>query len=376
MKQAMSTVTTTDVLAPTSWRGLLKKLGRDARMLLVINTGCALIGNYVLHIAGGLWENWVFSMCIGTLAFLIINSSSYLIWGETRLHRPAYYLLCLAAAPIALFGGNNLASWLFGYPLLGLAAYRSAFGLGTLGFTVVVSLLTSWFYWNRSRVAQLIAAAETEKARSAAIEKQALQAQLQLLQAQIEPHMLFNTLANLQILISVDQTRDQHMLEQLIQFLRASLSASRAEQATLQQEFRLIRAYLELMAIRMGKRLSYTLELPDHLQDVKVAPMLLQPLVENAIKHGLEPKMEGGAISVQVVAEPGALRLRVADTGLGLAFDYEDKLAFAAEQEGGHVGNANIRDRIVALYGSQAALTLSANEPCGTIAELHLPLSL
>jgi sensor histidine kinase YesM len=335
-----------------------------------------LIGNYVIHIAGGLWENWVFSMCIGTLAYLIINGSSYLLWRETRLHRPAYYLLCLVAAPIALFGGVNLASLFFGYPLLSPAVYRSAFGVATLGFTLVVSLLTSWFFWNRGRVAQLIANAEAEKARSAAIEKQALQAQLQLLQAQIEPHMLFNTLANLQILISVDPSRAQHMLEQLIQFLRASLSASRSEQATLQQEFGLIRAYLELMAIRMGKRLSYTLDLPDHLQEVKIAPMLLQPLVENAIKHGLEPKMEGGVIAVQAMTESGALRLRVADTGLGLAFDYEEKLARAAEQAGSHVGNANIRDRIVALYGSQATLTLRANEPCGTIAELHFPFSL
>jgi len=210
----------------------------------------------------------------------------------------------------------------------------------------------------------LQAQAEAEKARAASIEKQAMQAQLQLLQAQIEPHMLFNTLANLQGLISVDAPRAQHMLDQLILYLRATLSSSRAEKTTLSHEFSLMEAYLDLMSVRMGKRLSFTLQLPHALEDVLIPPMLLQPLIENAIKHGLEPKIDGGHIDVRATLEQGMLRLSIADTGLGLG---------VSPARGTQVGLANVRERLLALYGTSASLLLLANPSDGTIAQLDLP---
>ena len=200
-----------------------------------------------------------------------------------------------------------------------------------------------------------------------------MQAQLQMLQAQIEPHMLFNTLANLQGLIAIDPPRAQHMLAQLIVYLRNTLSSSRSEQTTLKQEFTLMQAYLELLAIRMGKRLQYTLDLPDDLQQTPIAPMLLQPLVENAIKHGLEPKMEGGSIHVVAERQGSQLHLKVIDTGLGLPFNYDDSKN--ASSAANNIGNANIRERLQALYGPLASLSLQANQPEGAIAHLSIPIN-
>ncbi|HTD06332.1 sensor histidine kinase, partial [Undibacterium sp.] len=273
-------------------RAFLTKLRNDFLIVTVINVLCGIVITDMVRNSGGIVENIVFSMCIGYSAFLLINGSASLIWGGRKPYRPVYYLLCLVAAPIAFFIGMNLGSLIYGYPLRSISLQRNPFGAGTFVFTIVVCLLATWFFWSKGKVAELTAAAEAEKARTAAIEKQAMQAQLQLLQAQIEPHMLFNTLANLQTLISMDPDKAQHMLDQLIQYLRATLSSSRADQTSLRQEFTLIEAYLELMSIRMGKRLSYTLDLPEELQELKIPPMLLQPLVENAIKHGVEPKME------------------------------------------------------------------------------------
>lgn len=351
----------------------LARLRDDFLTVTAINILCGTVLTYLLHNGGGFVENIVFSMCIGYSAFLLIDSAVYLIWGTRKPYRPMYYLVCLLAAPVAYFVGSNIGLMIYGYPLKSFASAQSQFGLGTLIFTVVVCLVTTWFFWNKGRMAELTAAAETEKARTAAIEKQAMQAQLQLLQAQIEPHMLFNTLANLQTLISMDADKAQHMLDQLIQYLRATLSSSRADQTSLQQEFTLIKAYLELMSIRMGKRLSYSLDLPADLQAKKIPPMLLQPLVENAIKHGVEPKMEGGNIHVTAREENAVLYLEVSDTGLGLPFDYSESVKAEPSPDGNHIGNANVRDRILAIYGPSASFTLKANQPAGVIACLRLP---
>ena len=122
------------------------------------------------------------------------------------------------------------------------------------------------------------------------------EAQLRALQAQIEPHFLYNTLANVVSLIDTQPARARHMLERFIDYLRASLAASRQERATLGAEAEMIGAYLDVLGVRMGERLRYRIEMPDVLRASPIAPMLLQPLVENAISHGLEPKVEGGEI--------------------------------------------------------------------------------
>jgi signal transduction histidine kinase len=344
----------------------LRRLAIDFAFTSVFNVLIALALTYLTPLGTSFPTNLVFSLCIGTLALLLIDGGRLFLWGEEK-PRWSLFLLVAAAIPLAWFGGHALAVWLLGMPMHLSHVVDMRYTGASLIVTLLACLFGTWFFWSRGKLQYLEAQAALEKARTTAIEKQALQAQLQLLQAQIEPHMLFNTLANLQALIAFDAPRAQHMLDQLIQYLRATLAAARAPQTTLAQEFSLLQAYLELMSIRMGRRLAYGLDLPEALRDVPLPPMLLQPLVENAIRHGLEPKIDGGRIDVVARRIGVMLELTVADTGLGLDAP--------AAQPGTRLGLANVRERLHALYGEQADFTLQPNHPAGAIARLTLPMA-
>ena len=215
---------------------------------------------------------------------------------------------------------------------------------------------------NKARLAAAEAARERERTRGAELERLALDAQLRSLQAQIEPHFLFNTLANVVSLIDGAPDKARRMLERLIDLLRASLAASRSERTTLGHECALVGAYLDILRIRMGERLQYAIDLPAELAEATVPPLSLQPLVENAIKHGLEPKLAGGTVSVRARAVDGALQVDVEDDGLG--FD---------DQNGIGVGLANLRERLGAAYGERARVVVSDRAP-GTCVRLTIPL--
>jgi signal transduction histidine kinase len=345
----------------------LRRFAIDLAFTTAFNLVCAVIVTYVMRIHDSFFINLVISMCIGTLAVTFIDGGRLLLWGDCKPPRLPFFLLLIGSIPAAQYLGNMIASNILSIPAENFAAVRAKNATGFIVITVLACLSVTWFFWNRGRVEQLKADAEAEKARAAAVEKQAMQAQLQLLQAQIEPHMLFNTLANLQSLIGVDAQRAQHMLDQLIQYLRATLSSSRSDTTTLAHEFSLMQAYLGLMSVRMGTRLSYALHLPEDLRDAMVPPMLLQPLVENAIKHGLEPKIDGGHIDVHAKRESEILKLTIIDTGLGL--DVE-----SCDRTGMHVGVANVRERLQMLYGERASFALVPNTPSGVIAQLTIPL--
>ena len=194
------------------------------------------------------------------------------------------------------------------------------------------------------------------------------EARLRALQAQIEPHFLYNTLANVVSLIEVQPARARHMLERFIDYLRASLAASRQERATLGAEADMIAAYLDVLAVRMGERLRYRIEVPDELRASTIAPMLLQPLVENAIAHGLEPKVEGGEVLLRARMVDGVLQLEVSDTGVGLT-------GTVSKKPGGGVGLSNLRDRLRTMYGPGANVQLLENQPCGMTVRLLLPMN-
>lgn len=357
----------TDLLQVQDPRPLGVVLATHLAIVAVFNVVCAVVTTYVMYWGDGFRENLVFSMCIGTLAWLFIDGGRRLIWGRGMPPRLPFIGLVFAAMPVAKHLGNALAIRLQGLDPAVVAAYQSRNITADLILMVLSCVSITWFFWRRGEVALLRGTLEAEKTRAAAIEKQALQTQLQMLQAQIEPHMLFNTLANLQGLIAVDPARAQHMLDQLIQYLRATLSCSRSQTSTLGQEFALLEAYLGLMAVRMGSRLSFALDLPDDLRAQPVPPMLLQPLVENAIKHGLEPKVDGGRLDVCAARESGSLILTVADNGLGLD-------VAPTQAKGMQVGLANIRERLQALYGERAAFSLRPNTPHGVTAHITIPL--
>jgi len=196
-------------------------------------------------------------------------------------------------------------------------------------------------------------------------ERHASEARLKLLETQLEPHMMFNTLANLRALIGVDPARAQEMLDHMIAYLRATLDASRATSHPLRAEFGRLQDYLELMAIRMGPRLAYTLDLPQELAEVPVPALLLQPLVENSIKHGLEPKVEGGRIEVRARREGDRVVLEVQDSGVGTN----------GEGNGGKgFGLLQIRERLASLHGGLASLDFSTDAH-GAHARIALPLA-
>ncbi|WP_242489970.1 sensor histidine kinase [Noviherbaspirillum cavernae] len=352
--------------APLHMRALFRRLPTDLAIVTVFNVLIAVTLTYLVRTGSPLSVNLAYSLCIGTLALLFCDVPRLLLWGEGKPPRLPFFLILAIANPIAWYLGVGIATHILGIPRENFTLARARNPTGFLTFFALVSLFICWYFWNRGKLQLLAAEAATEKARTAAIEKQAMQAQLQMLQVQIEPHMLFNTLANLRGLIALDPPRAQHMLDQLIQYLRATLTSSRAEKTTLDQEFALMEAYLGLMSVRMGARLSHDLQLPDALRDLPVPPMLLQPLVENAIKHGLEPKMDDGHIGIRAEQQDGMLILTVADTGLGLD-------APVSDTPGTHVGLANVRERLQALYGERATFTLTPNAPTGVIARLTLP---
>ncbi|MGB2817106.1 MAG: histidine kinase [Burkholderiaceae bacterium] len=211
----------------------------------------------------------------------------------------------------------------------------------------------------RAQVATATAAEESLK-------RQLVEAQLKMMQAQVEPHFLFNTLASVDYLIETDPKTASKMQKNLIQYLRAALPQMREGSTTLGKEVQLCRAFLEILKFRMEDRLQYSVIVPQGLQSAQFPPMMLQSLVENSIKHGLEPKPEGGALTISADIANGRLRVTVADTGLGFA---------VSAQPGSGVGLANVRERLAALYGGAARLSIEANSPSGTIVTIEVPYS-
>jgi hypothetical protein len=339
-----------------------RRLGRDAIFTFLFCIGCALLITAVIGTVRDFVPNLLISFCIGGIGFLTIDGTRLALWDEHESpHKYGLLAIILVSVPISHFGGNLLASRILGFNTPGLNAYFRGQINGMMLFTLLVTCLAVFFFVNRDRMVRAETAAAQERSR-------ALQAQLQLLQAQIEPHMLFNTLANLQGMIAIDPDGAQKMLDQLIQYLRATLNSSRVERTTLVQEFALLEAYLGLMSVRMGSRLGYTLALPDALRKASIPPMLLQPLVENAIIHGLEPKIDGGHITVSATLDGATLVLCVADTGLGLDAP--------RASTGTRIGVANTRERLLSLFGKQASFSLGPNAPQGALARLTLPATL
>ncbi|MBC5764347.1 sensor histidine kinase [Ramlibacter albus] len=201
------------------------------------------------------------------------------------------------------------------------------------------------------------------------MERQLAQAKLQVLQAQVEPHFLFNTLAAVDYLIETDPARASQMQKQLITYLRGALPQMRQESSTLGREMRLIRSYLELIKMRVEERLEVSVDVPDGLESAEFPPMMLQSLVENAIKHGIEPKPEGGKVAVSAKVANGLLWVEVKDTGVGI-----DKIdGLDAPPKGTGIGLQNIRERLAVLYRGKARFTLVSDDGEGTTVRIGVP---
>lgn len=208
-----------------------------------------------------------------------------------------------------------------------------------------------------------------DSAEREAMQRQLVQARLKLLQAQVEPHFLFNTLAAVDYLIETDPKRASDMQKLLIAYLRAALPQMREESSTLGRELALIQPYLELLKLRIEDRMSYEIQVPSGLASTVFPPMVLQTLVENAIKHGIEPKPEGGKVTVRAEVIDGLLQVQVIDTGVGLG---KGNIC-TTQTQGAGLGLDNIRNRLALLYPGTGHLELRAGDPCGTVATLTIP---
>jgi sensor histidine kinase YesM len=320
---------------------------------VVFNT---LIAGFLTALAfgGGFAVNLVFSQCFGL---------SMLVLVKLVLRLPLKGALRGAGVAAAIAAGA-LVGGMLGRLLTGLSSSPDdSHEAQALLVGLLFGTIAAGFFWLRERNAELERDLRVRELARLEAEKQSLAAQLRMLQAQIEPHFLFNSLANVAALIEVDQKLASRLLDALIRYLRSSLARTRAEGGTLADEVALLTAYLEILKIRMGERLAYAFEIAPELLAHAFPPMLLQPLVENAIRHGLEPKVAGGQVTVSARRQGDRLQISVTDDGLGFA-----------DASGSGIGVANIRARLAALYGPTASLELSSGVGAGVTATMSVPV--
>ncbi len=331
------------------------------RSLFITVVFCTLVALFLTSVKFGdeaFLSNFIFSLCIGILTFLCVFTVRHIF-------RPTNPFMQLATIVIAMTIGSVSGS-LLGFFIVGENPFRFIHQYGFFVHTVLLGLLFGsiiiYYFFSRERIAATEAQIQEERIKRLTSEKDAAEANLRLLQAQIEPHFLFNTLSNILSLIDTDLGKGKSMLVDLIHYLRTSLTKAREETATIGQEIEMIRAYLNIFAVRMEDRLRYRIEVPDTMRGLPFPPMLLQPLVENAVKHGIEPKIEGGEITIRAQKNGGILRVEVADTGTG--FHEDSNMGF---------GLSNVRERLQSLYGDRGRLVFEENRPSGLKAVIEVP---
>lgn len=314
-----------------------------------------IVAAFCLAIALGLWRlrpgamldvQLVYSFASGLVSWLFIDLGRFFVDRDSPYQFPRGWravALILAGCLLGFVLGRFVGDAYTGNSTWEGSQDKTNMSLNFFVLSIVAGGAISYFFYATGKSHFLHAELE-------ASQRQATEAQLRLLQSQLDPHMLFNTLANLRALITTDPTRATHMLDRLNGYLRSTLKASRATEHPLSAEFDRLRDYLELMAIRMGERLHFTLDLPAELAQQMVPPLILQSLVENAIVHGLEPKVVGGDIHISARFEQGQLALQVRDTGVG--FDP------ASTPEG--FGITQVRERLVTRYGDEFTINIVA----------------
>ena len=272
------------------------------------------------------------------------------------LRWPALALAIVGAAALGWWAEDGLTRLVSGE---GIAEGERAYMLHTMAVLALLAGVLGEYRGASLRAAALLHDAELNRLR---LQSELAAGRLQVLQAQIEPHFLFNSLANLRRLLRTDGDAGRAMLAGLMRYLESALPRMRDDQSTLAREAELIRAFLAVHQVRMGARLEVRIDLPDALGGRVVPPMMMLTLIENALKHGLAPLPEGGAIHIAAAEAHGRLVLEVADTGRGLVAG-----------AGGGTGLANIRARLKAMYGAAAGLSLRHNQPRGVVAQIDLP---
>ena len=302
--------------------------------------------------------NLAFTLGIGLLAQLLVTISVKLLY---KYNAWIQWAAVINSILLATFITARFSFWVSGADqnmpddLLYYALIAS------LPFGLFFGLIILWVFYSRAKVTKAEAERLKLELSKQVSEKQLSQAQLSLLQAQIEPHFLFNTLATVHSLIGENANQASSMLERVNDYLRAALDHSRSQTCLLSHEIDILRAYLDIMKMRMGNRLHFDILVDKGVSKLPFAPMLLQPLVENAIKHGLEPKVGGGTLQISGMIKDNKLCLDVIDSGIGFA-----------NFKGEGVGLSNVRERLQNLYGEQAEFQISALGHRGVISSIKI----
>ena len=331
----------------------------------LVFTALALLFSDRIDIGRQLFVTFVFSQCIGYTVYALMLAFQAAVPDAWRRSTTGRWVCYMVVPVVGVFVGY----WI-GATVLDFRESRAEMftlrGIAAIGaIAVLIAGILIAIFVPRERAARAQALAAREEARANAAEKQATLARMQLLEAQVEPHFLYNTLAHVMSLVDGDPPLAKRMLHRLIELLRAT-AASAQDKVTLGREVELVRAYLDLIAMRMGSRLAWSVDVPPELHAVEIPPMLLQPVVENAIKHGLEPKIDGGRVDIRAHREDGKLVLTIVDTGLGIAGTRR------ADSTG--LGLSNLRERLAATFGTEATLRLADHAPSGTEATIVVPL--
>lgn len=304
----------------------------------------------------------VFQECGGTaivVCALLIRRSRWFAKASPIIR---WLVTGVIAVPIGYIVGHVLTFLILGEPIRFVGDGQDR--MVPLVFTLLLAGFGLYFFATREQLA-------SEAAVRSEAQRLATESQLRMLRAQLEPHMLFNTLANLRSLLSEDPKQAEVMIDRLIIYLRSALAASRTESTTLSREFTQLRAYLDIMSVRMGPRLTYRLELPIELEQTSIPPMLLQPLLENAIRHGIEPKVGNGSIDVIARRTQAGIEISVTDSGIGLPPDDEPHMSRDTASDS--YGLLHVRERLAVIYAGQAGLTISRRASTGVCAVVSIP---
>lgn len=327
----------------------------------MFNTGIALVLHFMVIRDSRFLDVFVISQLTGLSICLCVRQA--VIVSETVLKK--WLIPAIAAGLVAgvTAGGVLSGGYLYFLDEWSMAYTRVFLQIGVFGLVFGVPI--TYFFLAGERLKASEQQIREEKIRRLKMEKEAAMTSLRLLQAQIEPHFLFNTLSNVLSLMDTDGDKARQMLMDLNEYLRISLDRTRQEMVTLSRELDLVQRYLAIFKVRMGSRLDF--EIRDHtgLPDLPFPPLVIQPLVENALKYGLEPLLDGGKITVDCRLSGRDLVISISDTGAGL-----DETGFQAG-----VGLNNVSRRLESIYGNTARVTLTQHRPAGTLATIQVPLS-
>ncbi len=339
-----------------------KEYAKSLAITAVLDTGIALVLHQMVLEDATFLEVLVVSQLTGLSICSFVHLGLFI---SDRVQH-GWMGACIAAGLISGIVSGGVLSW--GYLAImhdpDIPHYFSRVFSHIAVFGVVFGVPIIYFFISREKLAASEKKIQDEKIKRLTMEKEAAMTSLRLLQAQIEPHFLFNTLSNVIMLFDMDVEKAKKMLIDVNEYLRISLERTRQEMITLSQELDLVRQYLDIFKIRMGKRLSFEIKDRTGLDNFSFPPLIVQPLVENAIQYGLEPKVEGGTVSIDCWQDNSMVVIEISDTGCGIDEN---------ESQGG-IGIDNVNRRLSAIYRQKATLSLTENTPCGLKAVIKVPI--